>query len=528
MSSTGGSVRTAPASTVATTPPADRVVALRVQDVSKTFGATRALRSVSFEIERGSIHALLGGNGSGKSTMIKIMAGFHRADPGGTITVGERTLAADATSAEAARASGLRFVHQTPAVFGAMTIAENIAMDGGFPTTGPGINWSRLRKRTRALLERFEIPGGPDTELGTLRPAEQTMVAVARALQDVDASSHCVLVLDEPTASLPPHEASLLLSALRSLASSGQAILLVSHRIDEVLAIADAVTVLRDGELVVTRPGAGLTEAQLVEYIVGRPVETVYAEPAAAVTGETVLELRDVTGGPLRGVDLHVRKGEIVGIAGLLGSGRTELLRMIFGADPVEGGVVRLGGADLAARTPAEAMVAGVAYVPEDREHEGMLVDHTVQENISLASLRSYRRRLRISSRRERGDAARAIERFSIRTPGPDALMSSLSGGNQQKVVVARWLKRDPRLLLLDEPTQGVDVAARAEIHRAVRDGVDSGLAVLLVSSDMEELALACDRVLVLRRGRIVGEVGATELTKDRLTELVYLAEETS
>lgn len=527
MSAAGSSVRTMPESGPETTPPAERAVALRVEKVSKTFGATHALRSVSFEVERGSIHALLGGNGSGKSTLIKILAGFHRADPGGTISVGERSLAADATSAEAARASGLRFVHQTPGIFAAMTVAENIAMGSGFPTIGPGIRWARLRRRTRELLARFEIPGGPDTELGTLRPAEQTMVAVARALGDVHASSRCVLVLDEPTASLPPHEASLLLTALRSLASSGQAILLVSHRIDEVLGIADAVTVLRDGELVVSRPAAGLTEAQLVEYIVGRPVESVYSEPAAAEAGETVLEVRGVAGGPLVGVDLHIRRGETVGIAGLLGSGRTELLKMIFGAGPVESGAIRLGDTDLMARTPAEAMAAGIAYVPENREHEGMLVDHSVQENLSLASLPSYWNRLRVSSRRERRDATSAIERFSIRAPGPDALMSSLSGGNQQKVVVARWLHRDPQLLLLDEPTQGVDVAARAEIHRAVRDRVDAGLAVLLVSSDMEELALACDRVLVLRGGRIVREVAAAELTKDRLTELVHLAEET-
>ncbi|GAA4701370.1 sugar ABC transporter ATP-binding protein [Pseudonocardia yuanmonensis] len=503
------------------------MTALAVRGVTKTFGATRALDNVSFEVRTGQIHGLLGGNGSGKSTLIKIMAGVYTADAG-ELQVGDRSVAADATSPARARQSGLRFVHQSTSTFPELTLAENIAIGDRFPTSAGRVRWSELRRYTAQLLERFEIDAHPRDRLGDLRPADQTMVAIARALQD-DTAGLSVLVLDEPTASLPEHEVSVLLDALRRYAAAGQTILYVSHRMDEVLSLTDAMTVLRDGQHVITCSTEGMTEAEMVSHIVGRPVERVFAEPAADpdTVGEPVLEVDGLAGGPLRGIDLNVRAGEIVGIAGLLGTGRTELLRMIFGDHPVEAGTIRLEGSTVRPRTPGEAMRLGIAHVPEHREAEAAFLDMSVRENLSAAEVVKYWVGGRLDRRRERRDADRAIADFAVRTAGQDALMSSLSGGNQQKVVLARWLRRNPRLLLLDEPTQGVDVGARADVYAAIRAAVNDGMAAVVVSSDFDELAHACDRVLVLRDGRVTAEVRGDDLHRHRLTELVYTKEGT-
>ncbi|GAA1862406.1 ribose ABC transporter ATP-binding protein RbsA [Pseudonocardia ailaonensis] len=503
------------------------MTALAVRGVTKTFGATRALDDVSFDVRTGQIHGLLGGNGSGKSTLIKIMAGVYTADAG-ELQVGDRPVAADATSPARARQSGLRFVHQSTSTFPELTLAENIAIGDRFPTSAGRVRWSELRRHTEQLLERFEIDAHPRDRLGDLRPADQTMVAIARALQD-DSAGLSVLVLDEPTASLPEHEVSVLLDALRRYAAAGQTILYVSHRMDEVLSLTDAMTVLRDGQHVITCSTEGMTEAEMVSHIVGRPVERVFAETAADpdTVGEPVLEVDGLVGGPLRGIDLSVSAGEIVGIAGLLGSGRTELLRMIFGDHPVEAGTIRLAGSTVHPRTPGEAMRLGIAHVPEHREAEAAFLDLSVRENLSAAEVVKYWVGGRLDRRRERQDAERAITDFAVRTAGQDALMSSLSGGNQQKVILARWLRRQPRLLLLDEPTQGVDVGARADVYAAIRAAVNDGMAAVVVSSDFDELAHACDRVLVLRDGRITAEVRGDDLHRHRLTELVYTKEGT-
>ncbi|MFJ2261590.1 sugar ABC transporter ATP-binding protein [Streptomyces sp. NPDC087844] len=522
--------------------------ALAVSHLTKTFGATLALDDVSFEVGAGHIHGLLGGNGSGKSTLIKILAGVYTGDPGGELRIGTRSVPADATSPDSARRCGLRFVHQSTSTFPELTLAENIAIGDRFPTSAGRIRWARLRRRTAELLERFEIDAHPGDRLGDLRPADQTMVAIARALQDVGqddrrdngldgpriggqdgGGSRPVLVLDEPTASLPEHEVSVLLDALRRYSRAGQTILYVSHRIDEVLDLTDATTVLRDGRHVVTRSTGAMTEAQMIEHIVGRPVERVFAENTAApTTGDPVLEVEGLAGGPLAGVDLTVRAGEIVGIAGLLGTGRTELLRMIFGDHPVDSGSIRLAGDDVRPRSPGQAMALGIAHVPEGREREAAFLDLSVRENLSAAEVTKYWSRGRLDRRQERGDADHAITEFAIRASGQDALMSSLSGGNQQKVVLARWLRRNPRLLLLDEPTQGVDVGARADVYAAIRAAVSDGMAALVVSSDFDELAHACDRVLVLRDGRITAEVSGADLHRHHLTELVFTKESTS
>jgi ribose transport system ATP-binding protein len=495
--------------------------ALTVSEVTKTFTGTKALDDVSITIAPGSVHALLGGNGSGKSTLIKILAGVYRADPGGEISAAGTTLAADRTSPAKARELGLRFVHQDPGLVKDMTIAENIALTNGFSRAGTGVGWRTLRRRTARLLDRFGIRAHPDQRLGDLRPADQTMVAVARALED-DESSLSTLVLDEPTASLPAHEVQVLLEAMRRVAAAGQPILFVSHRIDEVLSVADEVTVLRDGRRILSRPVEGLTEAQLVEAIVGRAPASVFREPPAANTDAVRLAVSGLAGGPILDASFQVRQGEVVGIAGLLGSGRSELLRMLYGAMPAESGELELDGRPYRPRSPRQAIRAGVAFVPEDRAGDAAFLDMSVRENLSIAHLSDFREPLRFRHDRERDAAAADIAGFGIRTRSQASALAALSGGNRQKVVLARNLRLRPRLLLLDEPTQGIDVGARADIFALLADEVARGLSVIIVSSDFEELARVTDRVLILRSGRIAEERPSDGLSAAEITELVY------
>jgi ribose transport system ATP-binding protein len=345
-----------------------------------------------------------------------------------------------------------------------------------------------------------------------------------RALQDRDEADSGVLVLDEPTAALPDAEVEHLLAALRGYAGAGQTILYISHRLDEVLSVADRVTVLRDGRKVDTVERKGLTESRLIELIVGRPLDRVFAPPVAEVTEDAALTVRGLTGGPLRGVDLTLRKGEVLGIAGLLGSGRTELLRMIFGAHSMDAGAITLGGASYKPTHPDAAMKAGIAYVPEDRQADGLLQGCTVRQNLSAGSSSNYFHRLMWRHKQERADSQESISDFLIRLVSDQQPIETLSGGNQQKVVIARWLRRKPKVLLLDEPTQGVDVAARAEIYQLVRKATAQGTSVILVVSEPEELARSSDRVAILRGGRITAVV-ERPIDAHRLTELMNSSE---
>jgi ribose transport system ATP-binding protein len=505
----------------------DPVAALGVEHLSKTFPGTRALRDVSFGAAPGQIHALLGGNGSGKSTLIKILAGVQHADPGGTIDVRYHRIDAERTSPEEARDMGLRFVHQNPAVFPALSVAENLAIGNGFETGRVGtIKWRAMRQRTQALLDRFDIPAQPTTLVRTLRPAEQAMVAIARALQDQEGEQSGVLVLDEPTASLPAAEVEHLLAALRRYAAAGQTILFVSPRLDEVVGFADQATVLRDGEVAGTLIGDEITENRLIELIAGRALDRLFPDMPEVVSDEHVIEVSHLSGGPLRDVSFGLRKGEVLGIAGLLGSGRSELLKMLFGAYGTRGGTISLDGKQVRFRDIGDAMDAGIAYVPENRGAEASFPAMSVSDNLSAAMIPTYWKGLRLRDRRARSDARSAIDQFFIKASSEQQPMATLSGGNQQKVIVARWLRREPKVLLLDEPTQGVDVNARAEIYALVRNAVAAGCSVLVVTSDFEELSHVSDRVLVLAGGTITAELNAPDIEPARLTELAYRTKE--
>jgi ribose transport system ATP-binding protein len=507
---------------------ADEAPALGLRGLRKTFPGTRALAGVDLDLRPGEIHALVGGNGSGKSTLIKILAGVYQADPGGVIEVaGRPAAAADQWTPRDAFAAGLRFVHQNPGIFLDLTVAENVAIGAAFPT-GPGgrIRWRELRARTQALIERYQLRATPDQPLRFLRPAERTMVAIARALQDRERNQHGVLVLDEPTTALPVADVDLLLDALRRYAAAGLTILYVSHRIDEVLALADRVSVLRDGHLVGTVDAARTTEAAVVGMILGRRLEAGKGRARAIGGGRAVLETRGLSGGPVCGVDLTLREREVLGLAGLLGAGQSELLRMLFGALPVESGQLLVDGVARRFDGPAEAMAAGLGYVPSERAVEALFPSMTVRENVSAGSVARYFRGLRLRHDEESRDVVAAMREFLIRALSDAAPAFTLSGGNQQKLVLARWLRRRPRILLLDEPTQGVDVGSREEIYALLHRAADAGTAAVVVSSDFGELERLCHRVAVMRRGQLVAELRAPDIDEHRLTELAHLSEE--
>lgn len=503
--------------------PTGRGARLEVTGLSKTFPGTRALGGVDLDVRGGEIHALCGGNGSGKSTLIKILTGVYRGDEGeGTIRIGDTVTKASEMTPGLALQSSIHAVHQDLGVFPDLSVLENLALGFGYRSVGGvQINWRKHRARAKRLLERFEIEATPGARLGDLSRSTQTQVAIARALQEEQEGDRGLLILDEPTASLPAREVELLLDVLRRFAAQGQAILYVSHRLDEVLALADRVTVLRDGRKVGTFPAGELNEDALIKLIVGQEIERVFPEMPDVAAVDPVLEIRDLWAGPLRGVNLSVRPKEVLGIAGLLGSGRTELLRAIFGDLPIRSGSVALDGEDLKLRRPSDAMALGIAHIPENRALDAAFHDLPLWANISMANVTDYWSGF-IRSRRMKADAAEAMAEYSVKATNEKALLSTLSGGNQQKVILARWLRRKPRLMLLDEPTQGVDVGARAEIYGSIKGAVEEGAAAIVVASDLEELAHVCDRVVALRAGRVVTEMTSKELTAERLTQAAY------
>jgi ribose transport system ATP-binding protein len=495
-------------------------LALSVSGLSKVYPGTRALEQVDLQIRRGEVHALCGGNGCGKSTLIKILCGVVPGDSG-TVHIGDRQLDVSEIRPRVVHDLGLRVVHQDLAVFPDLSVAENLMLGAEFPTLATGgVNWSALKRRAGELIEQFEIEASPGDLMRKLPVATRAQVAIARALQDVESGTG-IVILDEPTASLPAHEAKILHAAIRQLARTGHAVLFVSHRLDEVLALTDRVTVLRDGQLVATHDTAALTEQELIESILGRRAEEVRSHQAVPEDSPVVLEIAGLSAGPLQGVDLRIRAGEVVGIAGLLGSGRSELLRAVYGDLAPTSGSVTVNGTPANFSRKDQAVARGVVMIPEDRTVGGVFPSLSVDENMDVSVLRRYWR-LVFRERKLRRDAGSLRRSLNVKASSGRAPMTSLSGGNQQKAILARWLRRDPVLLLLDEPTQGVDVGARADIYAAVRQVTDAGGAALLVASDLEELAQVVDRAIVLRNGIVTAEVPYADLSAQRLNELIY------
>ncbi|MER6070376.1 sugar ABC transporter ATP-binding protein [Streptomyces sp. NPDC001817] len=480
---------------------------VRIRGLAKRFGGTRALDGVDLDVHAGSVLALLGPNGAGKSTLIKVLAGVHRADAG-RITVDGHPLGSPAASRR------MSFIHQDLGLVEWMTVAENIALSTGYPRRAGLISWRRTRERCTGALRLVAGHLDPDEPIAHLAPAERSLVAIARALA---ARSH-LIVLDEPTARLPASDCARLFRVLHTLRDRGHGVLYVSHRLDEVYEVADAFAVLRDGRLVSHGPLAGHGPARLVRDIVGE--EPIRHRPAAVPAGgPAVLSLdgaRTAGAGP---VDLALGAGEVLGLVGLSGAGHTDLGRALAGTRPFLAGRVLLGGRPYRPRTVADAVRLGVGLVPGDRLGEGCAAALTVRENL-LANPRAEGVGALhwIAPRRERAEAARLIERFSVRPRDSEAPLATLSGGNQQKVMIGRWLRVGLRLLILEEPTASVDIGAKAALYRLLDEALAGGLAVLLVSTDFEEVAGVCRRALVFVRGSVTAELSGPGLTAAGLT----------
>jgi ribose transport system ATP-binding protein len=481
---------------------------LQATGLSKHFAGTQALEDVSLSVEHGEIHALLGQNGAGKSTLIKILAGIYQADSG-EIRLSGRVVN------PAAEKLPISFIHQDLGLFPAMTVAENVAIAVGYPRSGALISWKGARRAAAEALATMGSHVDPDTPVSDLQAAERSMVSIARAL----AVRADILVLDEPTSSLPEPDVKRLIEALRRLRSQRIGVIYVTHRLDEVFRVADRVTVLRDGRRVAAVPIAETSPSDLVAKIVGRELAAAEATAPLSSTADSVLELEGLTVDGVGPVSFAVGKGESVGLVGLRGAGHAAVGRAIFGDAAVSSGEIRLNAKTIKPRSPHDAIAHGIGLVPGKRLEEATISEMSVRENLYLNPKVSRARKAGwIRPGHERLSALARMRRFTIRPQNPELPLVSLSGGNQQKVILARWMQESTQLLVLEEPTSGVDVGAKAEIYALLTAAQARGAGVLLISSDFEEVERACHRALVFNRGRIVAELVGAEITPTALT----------
>ncbi len=493
----------------------------------------RALKGVSFDLQAGEVHALLGENGAGKSTLIKVITGAHQPD-GGSIEINDK-LVAQLTPASAHKL-GIACIYQQPALFPDLTVAENIGLRLESASALRKVNWATRHNRAEELLQRIGAEISPDAEVRSLSMPEQQLVEIACAL----GAGARIVIMDEPTASLTQKEQHLLFAVVKDLRANGVGVIYISHRLEEIFALADRVTVLRDGESVGTRlvrssrgneaqteksaignwqsaidqslltSAATLTESELIKLMVGREVSAIYP-PSESEAGNVVLSLKNLgcAAGGVKNISLDVRAGEIVGMAGLVGAGRTELARILFGITPADSGEILLNGQPITISTPKEAVAHGIAYVPEDRRRHGVILEMPIAHNMTMAIHDRVFPGAWLRFGAERQLALDFIRDLGVKAYSPDAPGGSLSGGNQQKVSLARWLATKPKLLILDEPTQGVDVGAKSEIHKIIRRLAKEGLAVLMISSDLPEVLGMSDRIAVMRGGTITAMLPA-------------------
>jgi rhamnose transport system ATP-binding protein len=487
---------------------------LQATNITKSYAGVHALRGVSFELNAGEVHALVGENGAGKSTLIKIITGAVEPDSG-QIAVNGDIVAGN--SPRIAKELGIAAIYQQPALFPELTVAENIALGVERVSYWKRIDWLGRRRRARELLAQIGARIDADTLAGDLTMPEQQLVEIARAV-GADAR---VLIMDEPTASLSEEDTQKLFGVIRELRSRGVGIIYISHRLEELSLIADRVTVLRDGHTIETRTMSEVDRDLLIRMMVGRELSAVFPKQAVDL-GEIVLELREFgcsTGG-VKDVNLTVRAGEIVGLAGLVGSGRTEMARSIFGLTPADAGEILISGRTVVIDTPAKAIECGIAYLPEDRRRHGVIPEMALSANITLASLDRLSSLAGIDFKRESEISAQYAERLDIKTPAIFAPVATLSGGNQQKVALSRWLAARPTVFILDEPTQGIDVGAKSEIHALMTELAAAGTAILMISSELPEILGMSDRVAVMRGGTIVGVLDRSDATQQKILAL--------
>ncbi len=487
---------------------------LKAISIAKSFAGVHALKGVSFELREAEVHALVGENGAGKSTLIKIITGATEADSGKLEVRGG--MIADHNPA-LAKSLGIAAIYQQPVLFPELTVAENIALGAEQLSLWHRIDWRKRQSRAKELLKRISASIDPEALVSSLTMPEQQLVEIARAL----GAEANILIMDEPTASLTNQEVESLFTVIRELRAQRVGIIYISHRLDELFAIADRVTVLRDGDAIATRPMTEVDRPELIRLMVGRELSTVFPKRAVPM-GETLLETRHLgcSASGVRDVSLSVRAGEILGLAGLVGSGRAALACALFGLNPADGGQILLRGEKVEITNPSQAVKHGIAYVPEDRRRHGVILEMPVSANTTLAMLSTISKFGFLDFRAERAIAADFTKRLAVKTPSLFAPVGNLSGGNQQKVSLGRWLATNPSVIILGEPTQGIDVGAKAEIHRLMVDLAERGLGVIMISSELPEILGMSDRIAVMHGGMIAGILNRADATQEKILAL--------
>lgn len=502
---------------------------LRLSNIAKTFGGARALKGVSFEVAPGEVHGLLGKNGSGKSTLVKILAGFHAPDKDGLMEFNGEPVPLPLAPGEF-RKLGMSFVHQNLGLVPSLTVLENLRLSNLVATSAGHINWRAERRAARAALDRFGISLDPDERVDRISAVDQALLAIVRAFEEIRTACEItgkpgLVLLDEPTPFLPREGVAKLFELIRSIAEHGSSVIFISHDIEEVLSITDRATVLRDGEVAGSIVTADATHDKMVELIIGRTLARSTPARTTSVAHETAIKLKGLQSRSLKPTDLEIGRGEIVGLTGLIGSGYEELPYLTFGARPATGGTLEIAGqgsVPISELNPKRAIDMGFALLPGDRNGASGVGSLSIYENMLLPDLTRFFRMGRLDNGAMKREAFRLGVEFEVKPNDPHMKLSSLSGGNAQKVLIARWMNRMPKLLLLDEPTQGVDVGTRAHIFAALKVEAAKGMSILCASSDTEQLAEICDRVIVFARGRVHKVITGSDVTKDGIAAACY------
>ena len=490
---------------------------LEMRDITKSFPGVKALDGMNLKVRPGTVHVLVGENGAGKSTLMKILSGVYTIDGGEIVFKGER-LGGQDTGAALER--GISMIHQELSPILDMTIAENVFL-GREPSRGTGVfkyfvDFDRMFADTQALMDRLGLPYRPRTKMRDLSIAATQLIEISKAIS----REAQLVIMDEPTSAISDTEVAMLFRQIADLKKNGVAIVYITHKMDEIFQIADDITVMRDGQFVAANPASHYDVNTLIAQMVGRTISNIFPKEEVPI-GEEVLAVRGLTrDGVFSDVSFTVRRGEIVGLAGLIGAGRTEVCRAVFGLDPIDAGEVVLDGQAVAIRSPSDAIARGIAMVSEDRKAEGLVLCRSVGENISLSNLAKFAPKLFLREGAEAAEGSRMIELLQIKTPNAAMISENLSGGNQQKIVIAKWLLGDVKLLILDEPTRGIDVGSKSEIHRLMVQLARQGLAIVMISSELPEVLGMSDRVFVMGAGRITGELKRSEANQENIMRL--------
>ncbi|MDV7766021.1 sugar ABC transporter ATP-binding protein [Peribacillus sp. CSMR9] len=486
---------------------------IEMHNIYKAFGQNKVLEGVHFSLEAGEVHALMGENGAGKSTLMNILTGLHKQDQGTIVINGKETSFKDSKGAEE---GGMAFIRQELNIWPEMTVLENLFIGREMVNTFGVLKTKQMKARANEIFKTLNISLPFDKEAGLCSVGEQQMIEIAKALM-TDAE---VIIMDEPTAALTDREIEKLFEVMKGLTNKGVSLVYISHRMEEIFAICDRITVMRDGKTVDTKKIADTNFDEVVKKMVGRELEDRFPHREAN-PGDVVLDVKGLTKkGLFEDIHFAVRQGEIVGVAGLMGAGRTEIMRALFGVDQIDGGEITIEGKKVSIRKPTDAVRHGLAFITENRKEEGLILDFSVRENIGLPNLKSFAPNGLVKKEDEKNFAEMMIKRLHVKTSSAETVIGNLSGGNQQKVVIAKWIGTSPKVLIMDEPTRGIDVGAKREIYELMNELTERGIAIIMVSSELPEIVGMSDRILVVHEGKISGELINQEATQEKIMAL--------